>query len=411
MARNMKLKLQTDAKLILTQALQRSLEILQLPQLDLATFLREEIDKNPLLELESEAPFFLPPANPPPEIAAKPSLLDHLQTQIREAFASPFEKQIALKFISHLDERGFLITPLETIGMEVGLEVTDLETILKILQTLDPPGIFARTVQEAFLLQLRQQGFGHSLAYQLVCDGFEDLLQGRWAALKKKFLAPDLERAICKLARLSTRPASTFQSSPIQSIHPDLRLTKIDCQWLVEPMEDLLPKFRLKTEYLHLPELSFAHKQTLRTFITSAKWLLRSLQRRRKFLLSLASYLVRKQSAFLNQKGPLVPLTAAELALILNVHESTISRALCQKYLATPRGLLPLHALVPSQSNETVKEILKRLVTQENKNSPLTDDQLAQEMKKAGHEIARRTIAKYRKQLKISSASTRKYFG
>jgi len=406
----MKLKLQTDAKLILTQALQRSLEMLQLPQLDLATFLCEEIEKNPLLELESEASVWLPPAKPLPEIAAVPSLGEHLQSQIRESFVSSIEQNIALQCMSHLDERGFLMTPLGTLAIELGVLPTDLERILRVLHTFDPPGIFARTLQEAFLLQLERQGLAHSLAYQLVCNGFDDLLHERWAALKKKFRA-DLGCAIQTLARLSTRPASAFDSRPVQPIYPDLRLTKIDRRWRIEPIEDFLPKFRLKTEYLHLPDLSSAQKETLRTFTASAKWLLRSLQRRRKFLLSLASYLVRKQSVFLNQRGPLVAITAAELAVALDVHESTISRALANKSLATPRGLLPLHALVPSQSNETVKDLLKRLVATEDKRVPFTDDQMVEELKKAGHEVARRTIAKYRKQLKIGSASTRKLFG
>ncbi|MDE3045469.1 MAG: RNA polymerase factor sigma-54 [Verrucomicrobiota bacterium] len=405
----MKLNLQPQTQFHLAQALQRALQLLQLPQIELSTFLREEIEKNPLLEFESEGLSSLPSPRPVPEIAASLSLFDHLLSQIREALPQPFDQEIAQTFISHLDEKGFLAAPLEEIAALLQLPLMRIEPVLRVLQTFDPPGIFARSLQEAFLLQLERKKLNHSSAYQLVRDAFTDLLQGRYALLKKKLRDADLANAIEILSRLSTRPASTFAPAPVQPIYPDLRLIKIDHQWIVEPIEDSLPKFRLKTEYLELPNLAPLEKQTIRMFAASAKWLIRSMQRRRKLLLSLASFLVSKQTAFLNQKGPLLPITASQLSTRFQVHESTISRALSNKYLATPSGLLPLHSLIPSSSNESVKRILQFFIAQEDKHSPLTDDQLAEQISKEGHAIARRTIAKYRKQLKIGSASARKH--
>jgi RNA polymerase sigma-54 factor len=122
----------------------------------------------------------------------------------------------------------------------------------------------------------------------------------------------------------------------------------------------------------------------------------------------LGAHLVKTQAAFLHQKGPLIPVTASELATLLGVHESTISRAIADKYVATPRGLIPLRTLVSSSINTSAKEMLQRLIAHEDRTTPLTDDELAHAMKKAGYETARRTIAKYRSQLNIGSASIRK---
>jgi len=181
----------------------------------------------------------------------------------------------------------------------------------------------------------------------------------------------------------------------------DLQFVKHDGKWTVSSLEDALPRIRLCTEYVGL--------DNVREFKTSAQWLLRSMQRRRKMLLELGTHLVKLQAPFLNQQGPLQAVSAAELAQLLGVHESTISRALNDKYAATPRGLLPLRALVPSAQNTSAKDVLQRLVTHEDKATPLTDDELASEMTRAGHATARRTVAKYRKQLRIGSASMRKH--
>jgi RNA polymerase sigma-54 factor len=398
-------------KIVFSQALQRSLEILQLPQVELAALLRDEIEKNPLLELESEGPTMRGASRSEiPEVEAPISLHEHLLSQVREAFEDPLEQKVGEELIHQLDERGFLVMPLSELSSQLNVSETHLVAILQTLQTLDPPGIFARNLQESFLLQLkRKQSF--CLTHKLVDQAFDDLLQGRYSLVKKKLGVdgPELQQAIQQLARLSTRPAAAFQPVHPQPIVADLQFVKLEGKWVVAPIEDALPRFRLQTDYLQLQNLPSAHKETLRSFATSAKWLLRSVQRRRKLLVALGAHLVQAQAAFLNQRGPLIPIVATELAALLGVHESTISRALADKYVATPRGLIPLRTLVPSTSNMSAKEMLQRLITHEDRGSPLTDDELALCLKKAGHETARRTVAKYRGQLQIGSASTRKH--
>jgi RNA polymerase sigma-54 factor len=397
-----RLNTRLETKFALSQALQKSLEILRLPQAELALLIHQEIEKNPLLELDSfPSGSFI---HPVPETAAVPSLRDHLLSQIREAFDSPRIQKVAEEMIGYLDEKGFFTEPLEKLTILFDLPILHLEKLLATLQTFDPPGIFSRHLQEAFLIQLEREDQKDSLSYRLIEQSFDDFLHGRYNAMKKKLHATvaELREAIQKLARLSTRPASKFQLHSAQPIHPDLKIFRVDQQWFVEAINDLLPKFHIKEEYLNLPEL--------RSFSTSAKWLLRSVARRKNLLLSIGTHLVRKQTLFLSSKGPLIPISSVELSLLFGVHESTISRAISDKYIESPCGLLPLRSLI-SSPNDPAKELLQRLILSEDKRFPLTDEQIAKKMKKAGCDIARRTIAKYRKQLEIASAAARKHLG
>lgn len=389
-----------ETKFAFSQALQKSLEILRMPQTELALLIHQEIENNPLLELDSFS--YGSFSHPVPETAATPTLRDHLLSQIREAFESPRIQKVAEEMIGYLDEKGFFSEPLEKLTILFDLPILRLEKILSTLQTFDPPGIFSRHLQEAFLIQLERQDQKDSLSYRLVKYLFDDLIHGRYSAMKKKLQTSGqkLSEAIQKLARLSTRPASKFQAHLAQPIHPDLKISRVDQQWFVEATNELLPKFHIKQEYMDLPEL--------RSFAAAAKWLVRSLTRRRNLLLSIGTYLVRKQASFLSSHGPLIPISSVELSLLFGVHESTISRAISDKYIESPCGLFPLRSLI-SSANDPAKELLQRLILSEDKRFPFTDEQIAEKMKKSGCNIARRTIAKYRKQLEIASAAARKH--
>jgi RNA polymerase sigma-54 factor len=397
-------------KLHLSQALHRSLQILQLSQLELKDLLEEELDKNPLLERipQSAARTSSISFQDPPLHA---SLHETLITQIKEAFENETEKKLAEVLCAHLDEQGFLMHDVETLAALYVTSLANMKKILTQLQTFSPAGIFARNLQEAFLLQLERQGLKKSAVYKLVLSSFADLLQKRYQILRKhhSLSSEELQTAIQILSRLSSRPLSLFQLSPEQPLYPDLRAQKNSSrQWHIELVEELLPRFRLQEKYLHLSDLSTADKRSLRTFTISAKWLIRSMERRRNLLLSLTSTLIRKQTRYFNGTGPLISLSAAKLAEELGVHESTISRALNEKYVETPRGIFSLKALCPL-ANDSVKEQLRQLVAEENPTAPWTDEELSKEMEKRGCKVARRTIAKYRKELHISPSSTRKH--
>ena len=398
MDRKFFLNLAPERRLAMTFALRQSLEILQMNQLDLGQWLKHEIEKNPLLELDSsrcKKRFDL-------DVAAPLNLHEHLRAQIRESFPDPEERQTAEICVEFMDDRGFLDWD--------SMPQKPSEKVLNTLQTFDPPGIFARDLQESMLLQLKARGKSHTLSFELVKHCFHDLLHGRYKAIGKKLNSSDLSEAIEELKKLSLRPTEVFKQEFVASIHPDLRIDKLQSGWTLEVIEDELPKFHIQDKYIDLELESKEERETLRDFRTQAKWISRSLNRRRKLLRELGRLLLCKQAAYLDQKGPLTLLTIRDIAEKLNIHESTLSRALADKYVSTPRGIIPLRSLVSATpTTDAAREILEKLISSEDKQNPLTDEELASELKGKGYSVARRTISKYRSQLKIGSATQRKH--
>lgn len=395
---NHRLQTNLQRRLAMTFRMQQALAILQMPQIELSEFIQEEIDKNPLLEeVKKTKSHFIDC-----EVPSTHSVYENLTLQIRDNFSEKHDLLIAKRFLENLDEKGFLSIPLHTIAEE---------NVLAIMQTFEPPGIFARNLQESFLLQLKAQGRENTDIYTLVQDHFNDLLHGRYALLKKKCESIDLADAIQKLAMLRMRPLDCFKNEISNPIVVDLTIRMTETGWIVGTNDEDLPKFHLHTRYDSIIPNSAAEQDTIRIWRSQGKWLLNALSRRREMLLQIGTCLIRHQNQYLEQKGEIAPLTNQELALQLSVHESTISRAIAGKYVETPRGIIPLKSLlIAKPETKQAKDILQELIDQENKKIPLTDDDLAMELKKRGYLVARRTVSKYRKELKIQSANTRKLF-
>jgi RNA polymerase sigma-54 factor len=391
------LKLVPERRMTMTWALRQALEMLQMSQIELSQWLEQEIEKNPLLEVSSISgkKSFVG------DIAILPNLHEHLFSQIREHFLSEEERVVAGKFVECLDEKGFISVPPEQVDDQF-IELAP--KVLSVLQTFDPPGIFARTLAESFLIQLSAKEKEHTDAFRIVKECFDDLLHGRYKTIEKKLGVLDLSAALKDLSMLSMRPAGAFRHEPTVTVFPDLKVEKVDGGWTLEVVEDDLPIFHIRSEYADLNPESQEEKEALRGFKTQAKWIFRSLSRRKKMLKDIGKELVAQQSLFLSQKGPLVSFSVKDLSEKLQIHESTLSRVLYGKYISTPLGVLPLRSLI-------TRAILEKLIRCEDKKAPLTDDQLAKALKDQGFSVARRTIAKYRAQLKIGSAKKRKRSG
>ena len=386
------LKLAPERRLVMTFALAQALEILQMPQQELKQWLLEEIEKNPLLELDALKGQDRFEKDYPSSI----TLHEHIAEQIRDHFPDPHDRTIAFHYLHQLDDKGFIPSEIESGG------------ILSVLQTLDPPGIFARSLQESLLLQLRAKGKMESDAYRLIEQCYDDLLHGRFVVIKKKLKVEDLKEAIQDLAPLSFRPARIFQQEIVQPKTADLQIERIEGGWTLKLLEEDLPEFHIQEEYLSLDVESQEEMEVLRSFKTQAKWIVRSINRRRKLLKDIGRILLHKQAPFFDRKKALVPITMKEMAEKLEVHESTLSRALFGKYVATPRGIVPLKSLITTTQNLSAQEMLQEFVAKEDKTNPLTDEQLADAITKQGVKVARRTISKYRSQLKIGTVSQRK---
>lgn len=394
-----------ERRLAMTFCLQQALAILQMPQIELAQLIQEEIDKNPLLE-ETAKPLkpFLEK-----EVQAPSSLEECLQTQIRDNFLDPETRKLATRLLEYLDEKGFLSDSENQIAKELNLELPQLQSVIAILQTFKPTGIFARNLQESLLIQLKEKGEENSAAYKIVKDHYEDFKQGRFSFIRKKEGLQDFAEVIHHLTLLSLRPLEAFKYEAVSHVVPDMVFKCLENEWAIEMNDEILPRFQITQKYASMALDSKEEKKTVKAWLSQAKTLLHSLSRRKKILLKLGAFLAKYQSDYLFSKGYLKKLDLKDLSEKFQLHESTISRSLSNKYVETPRGIIPLNQLLSASPNtEKTKEILKRLIENESKSSPFTDEELAEKLQAQGHTISRRTISKYRKELKILSASMRK---
>jgi len=300
----------------------------------------------------------------------------------------------------------------------------DAEELLKVLQRLDPPGIADRDLRECLLLQLEDSGQQDTLTYRLVREAFDDLIAHRWSDLAKRFgLEPKaVQDAADLLAKLDPKPGLGFSVGDNVYITADLVVEKIDDEYRVFLNDGGTPRLRISQVYRDLAGDKKKFVGENREFVTnklnSATWLIQAIEQRRQTMLKVMNFIVDRQRAFL-EKGVehLRPLTLREVADVINMHESTVSRVTNQKYVQTPRGVLPLKFFFSSSLGTTggedasaraVKAQIQKLVHDENTSKPLTDSDIVKAIAERGIKIARRTVAKYRDQLNILPARMRK---
>ncbi len=408
---NQRLHLRTDLRSeqrqVMTFALHQALQILQMPQLELAEWIQAEIERNPVLEPTNRPCTYTNAYTNESLVAAKPTLREHLLRQAHELFAEPADCQMAEWVIDQLDDRGWFSASKD----ERPIDWDSMNRILLALQTFDPPGIGARNLQECLWLQLRAHSY--SLAEILVRDHFDDLIQGRLASIQKRLhiSGGELQKALHRIARLHLRPASKFDASTNHFIIPDLMIKEVDSGWILEVGAEELPIIKLQSGYIDLiPKLSIKEeKSQLRAWVTGARWLQRCIKRRHDILRTIGKLLIYKKSAFLSQTGEISPIAIEELAQILNVHPSTAWRAVAGKTLACSHGLIPLRQFFSeSASTEPTKEQIRRLIQEEDRTHPISDDAIMKKLQEIGIQCARRTVSKYRRALQFATAARRK---
>jgi len=302
--------------------------------------------------------------------------------------------------------------------------VAEAEEMLVIIQRLDPPGIAARDIRECLLLQLQDQGETDSLAYRLVAEAFEDLKAHRWNDLAKRFgVEPvDVQTAADSLARLDPKPGLKFSAGNEGYVTPDLVVDKIDDRYHVFLNDTGMPRLRLSRSYQEIArdrkKLTQENREFIASKMNSASWMIQAIEQRRQTMLKVMNFIVDRQREFF-EKGIefLKPLTLREVADVINMHESTVSRVTNEKYVQTPRGVLPLKFFFSSAlstssgedaSARSIRAKLEKMIAEENSAKPLTDQQIVHLFQEQGIKIARRTVAKYRDQLGILPARMRK---
>ena len=300
----------------------------------------------------------------------------------------------------------------------------EAQAVLAVVQSLDPPGVGARDLRECLMLQLKDKDETGSLAYRLLDEAFDDLIAHRWSDLAKRLGldTAEVQAAADEIAKLDPKPGLRFSSTDGDYIIPDLIVEKIDGKYRVFLNDTNLPRLRLSRAYQEVARDKKKFVGENREFITqrlnSAQWMIQAIEQRRQTMLKVMNFIVDRQHDFF-EKGieHLKPLTLREVAEVINMHESTVSRVTNEKYVQTPRGVLPLKFFFSSALSTTsgedasaraIKAQIQKLVGDESTQDPLTDQQIVQKLRERGVRIARRTVAKYRDQLGILSARMRK---
>jgi RNA polymerase sigma-54 factor len=300
----------------------------------------------------------------------------------------------------------------------------EFEAALQVIQALDPPGVGARDVRECLLLQLREMSDSTSLTYKLVESAFADVIAHRWNDLARKFgVEPrEAQAAADALGRLDPKPGLKYADRSEAYVTPDLIVDRIEGRYQVFLNDTGVPRLRLSRAYQDIARqkggMSQENKDFIATRMNSATWMVQAIEQRRQTMLKVMNFIVDRQREFF-EKGVefLKPLTLREVAEVISMHESTVSRVTNEKYVQTPRGVLPLKFFFSSAlstasgedaSARSIRAKLEKMVAEESDAKPLTDQQIVHLFEEQGIQIARRTVAKYRDQLGILPARMRK---
>jgi RNA polymerase sigma-54 factor len=300
----------------------------------------------------------------------------------------------------------------------------EAEEMLQIIQRLDPSGTGARDLRECLLIQLVELADTSSLSYRLVAEAFPDLIAHRWNDLAKRFgVEPAaVQAAADQLSRLDPKPGLRYSQQSAGYIIPDLIVEKIGDRYHVFLNDTGMPRLRLSRSYQEIArdkkKMTPENREFIASKMNSANWMIQAIEQRRQTMLKVMNFIVDRQRDFF-EKGIeyLKPLTLREVAEVINMHESTVSRVTNEKFVQTPRGVLPLKFFFSSAlstasgedaSARSIRAKLEKMVGEENSAKPLTDQQIVHLFQEQGIQIARRTVAKYRDQLGILPARMRK---
>jgi RNA polymerase sigma-54 factor len=361
--------------------------------------------------------------------AAGQSLQDHLLWQLELAKLEPREFAIARAIIDAISDDGYLTEPLEeianTLRPEVECDAAEVESVLGGVQALYPPGVGARSVGECIELQLRQldpSTPGFNTAIEIARHHLELVAERELSMLRRELRATEEEiaSALALVRSCHPRPGATVSTGSAEYVVPDVFVRRTDHGWSVEINSATLPKVRLNSSYASLIGRNASHA-TMRAQLQEARWLLKSLEIRHETLIKVARSIVERQQAFLEHGDEhMRPMILKDIAEAVGMHESTISRVTSGKYMHTPRGVFELRYFFSSQvegadgsgtSSTAIRAKIKKLVKEEDAETPLSDGRIAELLSGEGIPVARRTVAKYREAMGIAPSNERRRAG
>jgi RNA polymerase sigma-54 factor len=471
MAIQQKLQTKLAQKLILTPSLQQAIKLLPMSTLELADLLNQEVVENPLLEeipteeLQAvEAPaaekeeeakpdaksdawddqdyeyFFgeylddgyrprapqeikeLPPIEN--TLSTRSSLADHLSWQLSLQTDDELLREIGEAIIGNLDDDGYLVASIDEIAAMGPWAVADVERALTLLQSFDPIGVCARDLQECLTLQLHHLGLHGSPTEKIVTEHLRLLQNHQIPELARRLglSIEDLKEHIEIIRHLDPKPGSRYNPKQSQYVIPDVYVVKVEDQYVAVLNEEGLPQLRISPTYRRLLDKGADNSDETRAYVKdkfrSALWLIKSVEQRQKTIHKVATSIINFQRDFLDHGiEHLRPLVLRDVANDIGMHESTVSRVVTNKYMHTPQGVYEMkyffHSGISSSygdavSSVTIKQRIRKIIEAEDPRKPLSDSKIVSILQREGLMLARRTIAKYREELKIPTSNQRK---
>ena len=356
-------------------------------------------------------------------LSSPAGLTDHLAWQLSVTICSESVREIAESIIGNLDENGYLTASIEELAQEGKYSQDDLDDALAVVQDFDPIGVGARDLRECLLLQLKAFDPQNTLTQQVVSDHLKQVQSNQLKEIARALNRPVevVKRALDVIKKLDPRPGLRYNKTEPRLVEPDVYFRKVDGVWQVLLNEDDMPQLRLSPTYRRLLARDAADKD-VRNYVkerfTAAIQLLKNIEQRKHTILRVCQSIIARQGEFLDQ-GPdaLKPMMIKEVAEEVGVHPSTVSRAVASKYAHTPQGVLELRSFFSEAVNGpegggmsllTLKRLVKKMIEEEDTAKPMTDEQIAKKLDDAGIHVTRRTVAKYREDMRIPSTHQRR---
>ncbi|NPV71840.1 MAG: RNA polymerase factor sigma-54 [Firmicutes bacterium] len=451
------LNLQQTQKLIMTPELRQAITILQMGAMDLTDYIADEVMQNPLLESKEE------PAEESAQNQDTPETLDWLEyfndssdtgyiPRWRDEDRSPFdyfvprgptlneylldqlclsvftgrEREIGEFLIGNIDENGYLRCTLDDVVIHLGYNMDEVTGVLNLIQSFDPVGVGARDLKECLLLQMEYLECNNAPARIIISDYLEDLAAGRYTRIANEIgcCVQDVQKAADLIRTLDPKPGRRFAGADETNyVIPDAVVERVCGEYVVIVNDSMLPRLTISPFYRRLL-MNEAKDGETRKFLenrfNSALWLLKSIEQRRLTLYRVMESIVKIQREFFDYgTRHLKPMTLRQVADMIGVHESTVSRAVANKYAQTPHGVFSMRSFFNSGvastgggsiSSKAIKKMIEEMIRGESTSNPLSDQKIAMMFAKRGISISRRTVTKYREELGISSSARRKRY-
>jgi RNA polymerase sigma-54 factor len=357
-------------------------------------------------------------------LSAPVTLADYLQSQLSLIVLPEAVRDAADSIIGNLDENGYLSVTLEELAAEGGHKIEDVEAALKVVHSLDPSGVGARDVRECLLIQLEGHNGRNGVAWQIVSNHLKLLETRNVRELCRVLNRPPehIQIAMNVIRRLDPRPGLRYSGPGARQVEPDVYISKEGDDWLIQLNDEDLPQLRLNSQYRRMLERDQEPSKEVRNYVkeryASALQLMKNIEQRKQTILKVCQSIVRRQLDFLERGiDELKPMMIKEVAEEIGVHPSTVSRAVSGKYTHTPQGVFELRYFFseavqgPSGAATPLlilKRRVKKMIEEEDSSHPLTDEQITARLQAEGIQVTRRTVAKYREDMKIPSTHQRR---